>query len=170
ASPNRPKPGPYAQFDSTAKQGTASGSSTRGPYLMIERVSGNPWWRQPRKAREIGPDLWHGESVPDIAHRISVADAKAHLLDVVTTVRAGPDQGPLPSPLVLFMPVWTPGSYLVREYARHVEGFAAFVDGQPASHRKVRKNAWQVTHDGARSVEIRYRVYANELTVRTNHV
>ncbi len=96
-------------------------------------------------------------------HKIAVADARAHLLEVETTVRA---DGPLPSPLVLFMPVWTPGSYLVREFARHVEGLSA-VDGQAT---KVRKNAWSVTKEGATSVTVRYRLYCNDLTVRTNHL
>jgi predicted metalloprotease with PDZ domain len=65
------------------------------------------------------------------------------------------------------MAVWTPGSYLVREYARHVESFAAEA---PARASKVRKNAWRIeTGDGSRVV-VRYRVYAGELTVRTSHV
>ncbi len=67
----------------------------------------------------------------------------------------------------MFMPVWTPGSYLVREYARHVEGFAAVT---PASARKIRKNAWRIGTAGAGPVVVRYRVYANEMTVRTSHV
>jgi predicted metalloprotease with PDZ domain len=105
----------------------------------------------------------------DIAYEVALADAAAHLLEVTTTVRLA-SGGALPSPLTLFMPVWTPGSYLVREYARHVEGFAARADGAAAPHRKVRKNAWEITHAGARTVEVRYRLYANELSVRTNHV
>ena len=106
----------------------------------------------------------------DIAHKVSIADANAHLLSVISTIRATSDEGLLPSPLGLFMPTWTPGSYLVREYARHIEGLSALADGKPARHRKVRKNAWEVSHKGARVVEVHYRLYANELTVRTNHV
>jgi predicted metalloprotease with PDZ domain len=109
-------------------------------------------------------------TVFDIAHRVRIADAAAHLLEVSTTIRSASAGAPLPSPLTLFMPVWTPGSYLVREYARHVEGFTALADGRPADHQKVRKNAWQVTHAGGRVIEVRYCVYANELTVRTSHV
>ena len=106
-----------------------------------------------RKAREIRPDFWHGAFVFDVAHRVSIADPAAHLLEVKTTVRLA-SGSPLPSPLTLFMPVWTPGSYLVREYARHVEGFGL---GRRPRHsgRKIRKNAWEVTHAGARVVEVR---------------
>lgn len=106
--------------------------------------------------------------MPTVSHRIHLADPNAHLLGVETTIAA--DAEPLPRPLVLHMPVWTPGSYLVREYARHVEAFGAESAGKPLRVRKVRKNAWSVEHDGAREVTVRYRLYANDLTVRTNHV
>lgn len=67
----------------------------------------------------------------------------------------------------LKMPVWTPGSYLVREYAKNVEGFTASADGQPVRADKVRKNAWRV-YTASNDVTVRYRVYAYELTVRTS--
>ncbi len=67
------------------------------------------------------------------------------------------------------MPVWTPGSYLIREYAKNVEGFTAAVGGKPVPSEKIRKNAWRIrTTDD--NLTIRYRVYANELTVRTSFV
>jgi len=106
----------------------------------------------------------------DVAHRVSIVDANAHLLGVTMAIRLASEDGPLPSPLTVFMPVWTPGSYLVREYARHLEGFSATGDGVAIPHRKIRKNAWEVTHDAARVVEVSYHLYANDLSIRTNHV
>lgn len=106
----------------------------------------------------------------EIDHRVSVADPHAHLIAVRTTVKRSGGSDPLPPTLTFFMPVWTPGSYLVREYARHVEGFGATIADLPTKHRKVRKNAWQVETAGATSVTVSYRLYANDLTVRTNHV
>jgi predicted metalloprotease with PDZ domain len=102
-----------------------------------------------------------------IQHHVSIADPRTHLVEVETVVRS---DAPLPGPLVVFMPVWTPGSYLVREYARHVESVRGFSDGAPFAPVKVRKNAWRLGRAGATQVSIRYEVYANELTVRTNHV
>ncbi len=71
----------------------------------------------------------------------------------------------------LMMAVWTPGSYLIREYARHVEGLAA---SDPARGRlpveKTRKNRWRVVTNGARVVRLRYRLFAHEMSVRTNWV
>jgi predicted metalloprotease with PDZ domain len=119
---------------------------------------------------EFSPELWHGAGVFAIVHHLSVADAHAHLLAVETTVAPAGGEGHLPATLTFCMAIWTPGSYLLREYARHVEGFEASARGLPAAYRKVRKNAWQVETSGATEVTIKYRVYANDLTVRTNHV
>lgn len=71
----------------------------------------------------------------------------------------------------LFLPVWTPGSYLVREYARNLEDIRAFdPNGKALAVSKTRKNRWRVVTDGAGGVRLQYRVYAREMTVRTNWV
>jgi predicted metalloprotease with PDZ domain len=101
-----------------------------------------------------------------IQHRVRITEPRNHLIAVETSI-ATAGEGPLPASIVLLMPVWTPGSYLVREYARHVEGFAA---EPPARAIKERKNAWRVETGGASRVTVRYRIYAGELTVRTSHV
>ena len=92
-----------------------------------------------------------------------------HLLQVEMRVRA--TAGGLPPQLDLVMPVWTPGSYLIREYARHVQDFGA-ADGGGGQLRwgKVNKHTWRVDTRGAREVRAGYSVYANELTVRTNEL
>ena len=102
---------------------------------------------------------------PAILHRVSIPDPKSHLVHIETVISS--EAGPLPEALVLFMAVWTPGSYLVREYARNVETLVA---DPPARATKVRKNAWRVETGEAMRAVVRYRVYANELTVRTSHV
>ncbi|MEL7409753.1 MAG: peptidase M61, partial [Cyanobacteria bacterium J06558_2] len=73
--------------------------------------------------------------------------------------------------LDLKMPVWTPGSYLVREYARHLQDFKAQdSQGKILPHQKLGKNYWQVATEDTSEIKVSYRVYANELTVRTNHL
>ena len=73
--------------------------------------------------------------------------------------------------LDLRMPVWTPGSYLVREHERHVDGLAAADEqGQPLAVEKVDKQTWRVGGAGASRVRVSYRLHCVELTVRTNHV
>ncbi len=92
-------------------------------------------------------------------------DLRKHLIHVRLTV-----EGPLPEPLALQMPCWTPGSYLVREYARHVENLRATVNATRCGVRKSSKDTWTIAHGGASSIIVEYSVYAHDLTVRTNHV
>jgi predicted metalloprotease with PDZ domain len=72
--------------------------------------------------------------------------------------------------LDLKMPVWTPGSYLVREYARHLQDFGVVAATGNLSWQKLGKQHWQVNPQGNSELTIRYRIYANELSVRTNHL
>jgi len=69
--------------------------------------------------------------------------------------------------LDLKLPVWTPGSYLVREYARHLEQFQV---GGGLTWQKLSKNHWQMQTPGVDKITVQYQLYANELSVRTNHV
>ncbi|ACY15825.1 M61 family metallopeptidase [Haliangium ochraceum] len=77
----------------------------------------------------------------------------------------------------LFMAVWTPGSYLVREFSRHVEDLRVSTPaGATLAVDKVRKNRWRVRLLGNKvkkrpeHVVVRYRVYAREMSVRTSFV
>lgn len=71
----------------------------------------------------------------------------------------------------LMMPIWTPGSYLAREFARHVEDVAAkSPTGAPLGIRKSRKNRWLVDAGTHAAVTVTYRVYCREMSVRTNWV
>jgi len=71
----------------------------------------------------------------------------------------------------LMLPVWAPGSYLVREYARHVEAVAARTpDGRALPVAKSRKNRWRVGSGGEARVIVAYRVYGREMGVQTNWV
>ena len=101
-----------------------------------------------------------------VGYQVTVGDPHQHMLDVSVVVRGDA----LPEPLVVAMPVWTPGSYLVREYARHVEALRATGDGVAAGVRKLRKDTWAIAHGGAREVTVTYRVYARDLTVRTCYI
>jgi len=92
---------------------------------------------------------------------------ESHLFEVTLSV-----QGWQESVLDLKMPVWTPGSYLVREYAKHLQDLSADTGEQrhPLPSHKLAKNHWQVETADASEITVRYRVFANELSVRTNHL
>src|SRR5690348_7202843 len=67
------------------------------------------------------------------------------------------------------LPVWTPGSYLIRGHQRHVDGFTASDDaGRALPFEKIDKQTWRIRPDGSRRVRVSYRVGCFELTVRTN--
>ncbi|MBH8554542.1 M61 family metallopeptidase [Nostocaceae cyanobacterium CENA357] len=105
------------------------------------------------------------ETVPTIHYQVAMPQPETHLFEVTLQLVNHP------SPILdLKMPVWTPGSYLVREYAKNLQDFAAFVGDKPLSWRKISKNHWQVNKNGVSDLTVRYRMFANELSVRTNHL
>jgi predicted metalloprotease with PDZ domain len=71
----------------------------------------------------------------------------------------------------LALPAWSPGSYLIRDYARFVRDLEARDgDGEPHAVVKLDKSRWRVDARGARELVVRYAVYGHDLTVRTNHI
>ena len=106
------------------------------------------------------------QSLEPIRYTVSFPAPHTHYVEVEASY---PTEG-RPS-IDLMMAVWTPGSYLIREYERHVEALTAADQARaPLAVEKTRKNRWRVTTNGARTVWVRYRVYAHEMTVRTNWV
>ena len=70
----------------------------------------------------------------------------------------------------MFMAVWTPGSYLIREYERNVEAVTATAGGHQLAVEKPVKNRWRIATGGEREITVRYRVFSHEMTVRSNWV
>jgi len=70
----------------------------------------------------------------------------------------------------LKMPVWSPGSYLIREYPKNVEDFSADSGDKSLVSEKVSKNTWRVYTEGASNVVVNYRVYGFEISVRTSMI
>jgi predicted metalloprotease with PDZ domain len=104
-----------------------------------------------------------------IQYHLAITEPAQHLLDVTIDVAEVSA-----AHLDFVLPTWTPGSYLIREYARHVQEVVATAGEEPAVCQKIDKQTWRVvaggSEDAPRAVRLRYRVYGNELTVRTNHV
>ncbi len=101
-----------------------------------------------------------------VEYTIRFPQAKNHYADVELRCETGGQPQ-----FELMMPVWTPGSYLIREYARHVETIsAARPDGTELPVLRSRKNRWLIKCGDVKSVVVKYRLYCNEMTVRTNQV
>ena len=115
------------------------------------------------------PPVRRDEGLEDLGARytVRVPEPAHHLLEVEVEAALGPDE---PAPEA-WLPVWTPGSYLVREHARHVERFEAFdAAGRPLPVRKTAKNRWRVLGAPGGAVRYRYVLYAHDLSVRTAFV
>jgi predicted metalloprotease with PDZ domain len=101
-----------------------------------------------------------------IRYTLSFPAPHTHYVEITASVPTGG------RPQVeMMMAVWSPGSYLVREFERHVEAFTARgADGRTLNVERSRKNRWTVATGGAEGVTIGYRLYAREMGVRTNWV
>lgn len=103
-------------------------------------------------------------SQSDIHYSVSAVDPAAHLFEVTVEV-ARPD----PAGQRFFMPAWIPGSYLIRDFGRHVVRFTAESDGEPVAVGKSDKSTWKCAPcDGP--LRATYRVFAHDLSVRGAHL
>jgi predicted metalloprotease with PDZ domain len=105
--------------------------------------------------------------IPSLRYSLAVESGARRLLRVGLEV---PDAAPV-DPVVLRMPAWSPGSYMIREYARHVQGVEARdARGRALAVGRVSKDRWRVAAPARGPVRLSWLVYANELSVRSNHV
>ena len=99
-----------------------------------------------------------------IRYRIRPIDPAAHLFEVRLTV----DQ-PDPGGQGFALPAWIPGSYMIREFARHVDRVEARSAGRRVRIEKTGKHDWRAARC-AGPLELVYRVYAWDLSVRAAHL
>jgi predicted metalloprotease with PDZ domain len=68
----------------------------------------------------------------------------------------------------IVFPTWAPGSYLVRDFVRHVFRLAVTdASGRPLARERLDKQRWRIS-TGGRPFVVRYRVFAFEASVRTS--
>ncbi|MFN6069914.1 MAG: M61 family metallopeptidase [Pseudanabaena sp.] len=107
-----------------------------------------------------------GISDNQFTYRISIPEPTNHMLHVELAIANWQHDF-----INLKLPVWTPGSYLVREYAKHLQDFEAIdADGEKLPWQKTSKNHWRINNGNSSQIKISYRIFCNELTVRTNHI
>ncbi|HET7867396.1 MAG TPA: PDZ domain-containing protein [Burkholderiaceae bacterium] len=95
-----------------------------------------------------------------VRYRIAIADLHAHLYQVTLTI-------PQPDALQrVSLPVWIPGSYLVREFARHLSQVTARQGTRELPVAAIDKATWEVACSGRGALELSYRVYAFDNSVR----
>src|SRR5271165_588401 len=107
-----------------------------------------------------------------LRYSVSMPRPNTHYFEVKIVVTDFKNLVSDPSKLHAIMPVWTPGSYLVREFSKNVLDLQArIVDTErEARSYKVSKNEWIVETEGSQEIEINYKVYAFELSVNTSYL
>lgn len=103
-----------------------------------------------------------------VRHSLRMDAPHTHYFDVTTEVDV-PTSAQKKKYLDFKMAAWTPGSYLIREFAKNIERVQASIDGQKSSITKINKNTWRVpVRVGQTKISVSYSVYAFELSVRTS--
>ncbi len=105
-------------------------------------------------------------SAAPIKHLIQMPNPQSHYFDVTTTLDVSKETGRF---IELKMAAWTPGSYLIREFAKNVEQVSAHNGNAVLPISKISKNTWRIAlQPGIKTVQVHYQVYAYELSVRTS--
>jgi predicted metalloprotease with PDZ domain len=111
------------------------------------------------------PSSGNAAGTTKISYTLTFPEAQAHYVDVEMQIN-----GLKQNSIDLKMPVWAPGSYLVREFARNIETISASANGKIIDIKKTRKNIWRVNTTGVSTITVKYRVYAFEVSVRTSFI
>ncbi len=97
-------------------------------------------------------------------YQIEFDDFRQHLIHVTLRFVANPTQ-------VLSLPTWIPGSYLIREFAKHIESVKAYDEaGRQLQVSKFEKNKWRLFNTDHELITVEYDVYAYDLSVRGAYV
>lgn len=97
-------------------------------------------------------------------YQIEFDDYRQHLMHVTVRFLANPTQ-------VLSLPTWIPGSYLIREFSKHIESVRAYDEaGRILKIQKFEKNKWRLFNTDHELITVEYDVYAYDLSVRGAYV
>ena len=94
-------------------------------------------------------------------YRIEIADLKAHLFRVTLTLtQPAPEQE-------VSLPVWIPGSYMVREFSGQLQRLEAKQGRRRLTAQQLDKCSWRLNSRTDQPLTLSYEVYANDPSVRT---
>lgn len=99
-----------------------------------------------------------------IHYQLEFDDFSQHLIHVTVRFLADPQQQ-------LWLPTWIPGSYLIREFSKHIEQVQAYDEaGRILKITKTHKNKWQLFNNDHELITLEYKVYAYDLSVRGSYL
>jgi predicted metalloprotease with PDZ domain len=96
-----------------------------------------------------------------VHYTVDATDVHAHLYRITLTI-AKPAKNQCVS-----LPVWIPGSYMVREFSKHLQKLTASQGGKAVAVAQLDKCSWQATNTAAKPLVMSYEVYAFDNSVRT---
>ncbi len=96
-----------------------------------------------------------------VRYRIEAADVHTHLFDVTLTIAAPQAQQRVA------LPVWIPGSYLVREFSKNLQHLTAHQGRTKLTATQLDKCTWQIDCKLGKSLVLKYQIYAHDNSVRT---
>lgn len=96
-----------------------------------------------------------------VHYQVSVLNLHAHQWEVILTLQE-------PQAVqYLQLPVWIPGSYMVREFSKQLSQMQATQHGATCAVEQTAKATWQVHADPSQALQVRYTVHAYDASVRT---
>ena len=98
---------------------------------------------------------------PAVHYTVDASNTHAHLFQISLHIE-NPQAGQ-----VVSLPVWIPGSYLVREFAKNLQNLKAKQGGKSVAIHQVNKSQWQIESKAEHALQLSYQVYAFDNSVRT---
>ncbi|MBC8197424.1 MAG: M61 family metallopeptidase [Candidatus Marinimicrobia bacterium] len=101
-----------------------------------------------------------------IQYDISILEPQTHQLNVKMKFSISGINS-----IQLQMPVWTPGSYKIRDFSRHISNENIHIDGEETMFERLDKCTWEIKNsNNGREIQFEYKAYAHEMTVRTSFI
>lgn len=102
----------------------------------------------------------------NITYNLEMEEPQTHFFKVTMDITEFPE-----NTMLVTMPAWTPGSYDIADFARHVRNVdARNRNGEPLNVMKKDKSTWKIECDDNREISFTYEVYADQLSVHTSHL
>ena len=98
-----------------------------------------------------------------VRYHIQLLDLSAHLLRVTLQFDSQAEG-------LLRLPAWIPGSYMVRDFAKHITQIQAHANNAPIRLQQLDKQTWQYQHQTDAKICVVYELYAFDLSVRANYL
>lgn len=106
-----------------------------------------------------------------ISYLVQIHNPLSHYVQVQLTLKFEGENNFIPNDLEIFIPSWSPGSYLMREYARHLRCLRVTnTKGAILEVFEKSKSSWVINLNQNKNLIVNYEVYCHEISVRTSYI